>query len=79
MSAREQRRILTELGHLKNQVVRLETKVDILQQSPGNAAPPPPVYVPAPQSQTPFLPTLGGTVGLIAGTILTWQQLTGKA
>lgn len=63
MSAREQRRILAELATLKNTVIRLETKVDMNQQ-------PPP---------TPILGPLGGAVGLIAGTILTYQQLTGKA
>lgn len=72
MSAREQRRILSELGSLQRQVVRLETKVDIMGQQPA----PPPVYVPPP---SPVLPNIGGAIGLIAGGILTWQQLTGKA
>lgn len=67
MSARQTRRILAALLRLETKVVRLETKVDILQQQQQ-----------PPSSGSP-LPHIGGAIGLVAGAITTWQTVTGRA
>lgn len=70
MTARRDRSVLIDaLDQLKLQVARLETKVDIIQRTP------PPAPAPTPSA----LPTAGGIIGLVAGAITTWSQLTGKA
>lgn len=66
------RALLASMDQLKVQVARLETLVDVIRRTP------PTVPVPAPSSSS-ALPTAGGIIGLVAGAITTWSQLTGKA
>lgn len=62
------RALLASLDQLRVQVARLETLVDVIRRTP-----------PVPPASTSALPTAGGIIGLVAGAITTWSQLTGKA
>jgi hypothetical protein len=72
VSSRRDRVLLDSLEQLKLQVARLETIVDIIRRTP-------PATPPAATSSGSALPTAGGIIGLVAGAITTWSQLTGKA
>jgi hypothetical protein len=65
------RTLLAGLEEVRLQIARLETLVDVIRRTP------PPV--PVPQSSGSALPAAGGIIGLVAGAITTWSQLTGKA
>lgn len=64
--------ILAALDTMKLQVARLETRFEAWQQQQQ----PPTVQQPAPAPSA--LPTAGGIVGLVAGTIVAYAQITGK-
>jgi hypothetical protein len=62
-------------------IVRLETKMETLEkvvEKMSSATPPAPVVVQQPSTGM-TLPNTGGLVGLIAGALYAYQQLTGKA
>jgi hypothetical protein len=65
------RALIAALDQLKLQVARLETIVDIIRRTPPVPSPP--------AASGSALPTAGGIIGLVAGAITTWSQLTGKA
>lgn len=65
------RAVLAGLDQLKLQVARLETLMEVVQRTPPATAPP--------SASGSALPTAGGIIGLVAGAITTWSQLTGKA
>jgi hypothetical protein len=69
--SRRDRALMASLDGLKLSVARLETLVDVIRRTPPPPAPP----APSPSA----LPTAGGIIGLVAGAITTWSQLTGKA
>lgn len=65
------RLLLAGLEEVRLQVARLETLVDVIRRTP--LAPSPPA------ASGSALPAAGGIIGLVAGAITTWSQLTGKA
>lgn len=65
--------ILAALDTMKLQVARLETRFEAWQQQQQA----PIVQQPAPPPSN-ALPTAGGIVGLVAGTIVAYAQITGK-
>lgn len=59
-------------------IVRLETKVETLEKVVEKMSATSPVVV-QPQTSGMTLPNTGGMVGLIAGALYAYQQLTGKS